>query len=99
MVNKIEDPKNQKRFQNYNRTMLMTYKDIDLDILLVFKDGMATVTEGTHDTPDMKIVTDTKTILGILDGSVSAMRSFMGGRIKADGPARDLMKLQQLLKA
>ncbi|MDF1539515.1 MAG: SCP2 sterol-binding domain-containing protein [Candidatus Thorarchaeota archaeon] len=77
----------------------MTYKDIGLDVTLVFKDGTATVTEGTHGAPDMKIVTDTKTILGILDGSLSAMRSFMGGKIKADGPARDLMKLQHLLKA
>jgi len=99
MVNKIEEPKNQKRFQNYNKVMLMTYKDLDLDLTLVFNDGKATVNEGAPSSPDMKIITDTKTILGILDGSKSAMRSFMSGKIKAEGPARDLMKLQHLLKA
>lgn len=99
MVIKIEEPKNQKRFQNFNKIMVMTFKDIDLDVILTFKDGKATVSDGTHDSPDMKIITDTTTILGILDGSQSAMRSFMGGKIKADGPARDLMKLQHLLKA
>jgi len=98
-VNRVEEPKNQKRFQNYEKIMMMTYKDIDLDVTIEFKDGKAVVMEGTHDSPDMKIITDTMTILGILDGSKSAMRSFMGGKIKADGPARDLMKLQHLLKA
>ncbi|MFW9849317.1 MAG: SCP2 sterol-binding domain-containing protein [Candidatus Thorarchaeota archaeon] len=99
MVAKIEDPSLEKRFRNYDRIMLMTYKDIGLDITIEFKEGKATVSEGAHESPDMTIITDTATILGILDGSKSAMRSFMGGKIKADGPARDLMKLQSLLKS
>ena len=99
MVTKVEEPKNQKRFKNYNKIMLMTFKDIELDVTVKFKDGKAVVEEGTPETTDMKIITDTNTILGILDGSRSAMRSFMGGKIKADGSPRDLMKLQSLLKA
>ncbi|MHA1909485.1 MAG: SCP2 sterol-binding domain-containing protein [Candidatus Thorarchaeota archaeon] len=99
MVAKVEDPKLQKRFRNFDRIMLMTYTDLELDVTIEFKDGKATVSEGTHDSPDMTITTDTATILGILDGSKSAMRSFMGGKIKAEGPARDMMKLQSLLKS
>ena len=99
MVNKIEEPRNMKRFQSFDRVMLMTYTDLSLDVTIIFRDGKATVTEGATATPDMTIVTDSTTILGILDGTKSAMRSFMSGKIKADGPARDLMKLQHLLKA
>ncbi len=99
MVTKVEEPKNQKRFKNYDKIMLMTFKDIELDVTINFKDGKAVVQEGTPETTDMKIITDTITLLGILDGSRSAMRSFMGGKIKADGSPRDLMKLQSLLKA
>ncbi|MGY5854031.1 MAG: SCP2 sterol-binding domain-containing protein, partial [Candidatus Thorarchaeota archaeon] len=77
----------------------MTYKDLDLQVSIQFEDGRATVSEGASENPDMTVTTDSKTILSILDGSLSAMRAFMSGKIKADGPARDLMKLQHLLKA
>ncbi len=99
MVAKIETPKLQKRFAEFNRTMLMTYNDLDLHITIKFEDGKAVATEGSLNAPDMTVTTDSKTILSILDGSLSAMRAFMTGKIKADGPARDLMKLQHLLKA
>jgi putative sterol carrier protein len=99
MVAKIEDPKLEKRFRNFDRIMLMTYTDLGVDVIVEFKDGKATVSEGTPDAPHMTIITDTATILGILDGTKSAMRSFMGGKVKAEGPTRDLMKLQSLLKS
>lgn len=101
MVAKIEDPDNpklQKRFSEFNRTMLMHYKDLNLDVSIEFRSGTTKVTEGRLQNPDMTVTTDSKTILSILDGSTSAMRAFMTGKIKADGPIRDLMKIQHLLK-
>ena len=99
MIDKAGDPKMQKRFVNFNRRLLMKFEDMGMDISVVFVEGKGTVERGAIESPDMTIKTDSKTITDILNGSLSAMRAFMSGKIKADGPARDLMKLQHLLKS
>ena len=99
MVKKAEEPKMQKRFSNYSKTLLMSFEDLGFDLGVSFVDGKGTVEKGEITEPDMTIKTDSKTILDILSGNLSAMRAFMSGKIKADGPARDLMKLQHLLKS
>jgi putative sterol carrier protein len=98
MVKKAEDPRQQARFKSFTRTLLMRFSDLGLEFAINFNDGKATVSEGGLDKPDMTVTSDSQTIIGILNGELSAMRAFMGGRIKADGAARDLMKLQHLLK-
>ncbi len=99
MVKKAEEPKMQKRFSNYNKTLLMSFEDLDIDLTVSFVDGKGTVEKGGIPEPNMTIKTDSSTILDILSGNLSAMRAFMSGKIKANGPARDLMKLQHLLKS
>jgi putative sterol carrier protein len=98
MVKKAEDPKQQARFKRYTRTLLMRFSDLGIEFAIDFNDGKASVTEGGLEKPDMTVTSDSQTIIGILNGELSAMRAFMSGRIKADGAARDLMKLQHLLK-
>jgi putative sterol carrier protein len=99
MVQKVSEPKLQKRFEGFTKRMQMNYSDLDLHVFILFENGNATVSEGVSENPDITVTTDSKTILSILDGSLSAMRAFMSGKIKADGSTRDLMKLQHLLKA
>ena len=99
MVKKAEEPKMQKRFANYNKTLLMSFEDLGINLIVSFVDGKGSVKKGEIPEPNMTIRTDSRTILDILGGNLSAMRAFMSGKIKADGPARDLMKLQHLLKA
>jgi putative sterol carrier protein len=99
MVKKAEEPKMEKRFSNYSKTLLMSFEDIGIDLTVLFVDGKGTVEKGRISDPNMTVKTDSKTILDILSGNLSAMRAFMSGKIKADGPARDLMKLQHLLKS
>ncbi len=99
MIGKAEVPKMQKHFANFNRSLLMTFEDLGMDISVVFVEGKGTVERGAIESPGMTIRTDSRTIIDILNGSLSAMRAFMSGKIKADGPARDLMKLQHLLKS
>jgi putative sterol carrier protein len=99
MVSRVENPDLVKHFQSFDRTMLMSFKDLGLDITIVFDNGTATVTESTSTNPDLVVVTDSETITGILGGSTSAMRAFMSGKIKVEGPTKDLLKIQRLLKA
>ena len=99
MVKKAEEPKLQKRFTNYTKTLLMSFEDLGIEVIVSFTDGIGSVEMGTIPEPNMTVKTDSRTIIDILGGNQSAMRAFMSGKIKADGPARDLMKLQHLLKA
>ncbi|MGY5860363.1 MAG: SCP2 sterol-binding domain-containing protein [Candidatus Thorarchaeota archaeon] len=99
MVKKAEEPKMQKRFSNYSKTLLMSFEDLGIFLTISFVDGIGTVEKGEVAEPNMTVRTDSRTILDILGGNLSAMRAFMSGKIKADGPARDLMKLQHLLKS
>ena len=98
MMKKAEEPKMQKRFANYSKTLVMSFEDLGVDLTVSFVDGKGTVEKGGIPEPNMTVKTDSRTILDILGGNLSAMRAFMSGRIKANGPARDLMKLQHLLK-
>jgi putative sterol carrier protein len=99
MIKRAEDPKMLKRFENFSRTLLMSFGDLGTDISVIFANGKGIVESKTIENPNMVIKTDSKTIIDILSGNLSAMRAFMSGKIKADGPAKDLMKLQHLLKA
>jgi putative sterol carrier protein len=99
MVSKVKDPKLEDKFREYNKTMQMTYTDIGLDVTITFDSGTATIAEGEAGAADMMVTTDSTTILNILNGSQSAMRAFMSGKIKVKGSTRDLLKLQHLLKA
>ena len=99
MVKKAEEPKMQRRFLNYSKSLVMSFGDLEFDLTVSFIDGKGTVEMGGINEPDMTVKTDSRTILDILGGNLSAMRAFMSGKIKADGPARDLMKLQHLLKS
>ena len=99
IVSKVKDPKLEDKFREYNKTMQMIYTDIGFDVTITFDSGSATVAEGLSDAADMTVTTDSTTILNIFNGSQSAIRAFMGGKIKVEGSTRDLLMLQHLLKA
>ena len=96
---KLEGPKMQKKFNNYDRILQLVFTDLEFDVIIEFDSLKATIREGSVEEPDLKVTTEGKTIVSILDGSLSAMRAFMTGKIKAKGSTRDLLKLQHLLKA
>ncbi|TFH11508.1 MAG: hypothetical protein E4H14_00740, partial [Candidatus Thorarchaeota archaeon] len=83
MVKKAEEPKMEKRFSNYSKTLLMSFEDIGIDLTVLFVDGKGTVEKGRISDPNMTVKTDSKTILDILSGNLSAMRAVMSGKIKA----------------
>jgi len=99
MVGKIELPKNKKRFANYNRTLQLEFTDnSDVVCHIVFNEGTATIVDGVDENADLMIITTTETIMAILDGRLSPTRAFIAGKVKANGPPNDLMKLQALMK-
>jgi putative sterol carrier protein len=99
MVGKLENPKNQKRFANYNKTLQFEFTDNEDAIChIVFNEGTAKIIDGVDENAELKITTTTETIMAVIDGTLSPTRAFMAGKIKAKGPPNDLMKLQALMK-
>jgi putative sterol carrier protein len=99
MVAKMDDPKYQSRFADFNKTLQFHFTDDEgATCHIIFKEGTATITDGVDDAAELVITTTTESIMAIMDGSLSPTRAFMGGKIKAKGPMNDLIKLQALMK-
>jgi putative sterol carrier protein len=99
MVERIELPKNKKRFANYNKTLQLEFTDNrDLLCHILFNEGTATIVDGVDENAELMITTTMETLMAILNGELSPTRAFVAGKVKAKGPPNDLMKLQALMK-
>lgn len=59
----------------------------------VIKDQKCTLMEGEHESPDMKITTDIDAWNAMLRGEISGTTAYMSGRLSAEGPMSDLMRV------
>ncbi|NRA82773.1 MAG: SCP2 sterol-binding domain-containing protein [Gammaproteobacteria bacterium] len=66
---------------------------------LVVADGAYEIHDGEHDDPSVTLSLKSKTLKGLLDGSVNGMTAFMMGKIKATGNMMLATKLTQLFPA
>ena len=99
MVSNIEIPKNLKKFSKFNKTLQLRFTDDEsMNCYIVFKEGTALISDGVQEDAELEISTTTETIMAVIDGSQSPTRAFVSGKIKAQGPMNDLMKLQALMK-
>lgn len=99
MVAKMDDPKYQSRFADYNKTLQFYFTDNEeATCHMVFQGGSASIVDGIAEDAELEITTTTEAIMAIMDGTLSPTRAFMGGKVKAKGPMNDLIKLQALMK-
>lgn len=97
-ASKLDDPAYKERFKDFEKIMQFKFTDVDFSILMEFKDETCTVKEGSIENPDVLIETESEIILGISDGEVSPTKAFMGGKLKAKGDMKDMLKIQMLMK-
>jgi putative sterol carrier protein len=93
-LTKLDKPEVASEFEGYNKTMQFVFPDIDYKIRMVFKDGKATLVDGIDDKAEMSLEISSEMFMGIADGSVDPMDSFMEGTLKPKGSMQDLEKLQ-----
>ena len=99
MVAKIELPINQKKFAKFNKILQLEFTDDkSMNCYIVFKEGSASISDGGFQEAELKIITTTEIIMAVIDGSQSPIRAFVSGKIRAQGPMNDLIKLQALMK-
>ena len=63
---------------------------------VTIKDGAATVSEGTHDSPSMTLTMETSDFVALSNGELDGMSAFMGGKLKIAGDMGLAMKMQSL---
>ncbi|MCZ6506872.1 MAG: SCP2 sterol-binding domain-containing protein [Acidobacteria bacterium] len=60
------------------------------------KDGTATVSEGSHDSPTMTLTMEAADFVALSHGELDGMAAFMGGKLKIAGDMGLAMKMQTL---
>lgn len=94
---RFEDPKIQRRFKDYNKTLQFIFPDIDAKIYMRIGDAkIEEVAEGETDS-ELKVTMDSNVFFGIMDKTESPMAAYSAGKLKTVGEVPDLLKLQKLL--
>jgi putative sterol carrier protein len=94
---KIEDPEVTDRFEDWNKTVQFTMKDLDAHFKFIIENQKARVEEGQEEAPSMSVITTSDIIIGITKGELDPMEAFMNGELEAKGNLPDLTKLEVLM--
>ncbi len=95
---KFDDPSIKEKFKGFKREMQFRFTDIGANyVLSITEDPSATLKEGTVDTPNITIDTDSTTFLGVRNKTISGTQAYMSGKLKVKGVMSDLLKLQRLM--
>ena len=94
---KFDDEKIAKSFKAFNRKLVMDLTDLDLGFQITLQDGaIQSIDEGKFEKADIRITSDSETLIGMLEGSINVMTAFTAKKFKVDGKMPDLMKLMKL---
>lgn len=63
---------------------------------IVIKDGTCDVQQGENASPNVTLIMDSETLVGIMTGETDGMQAFMGGKLRAEGDMMLAMKLGEL---
>ncbi|MBY4677260.1 SCP2 sterol-binding domain-containing protein [Marinobacterium arenosum] len=70
--------------------------DDDSDFYIQINDGLCQVEKGLHDDPNLTLITDAETMIGVVSGDIDGMSAFMKGRLRAEGNVILATKLGKL---
>jgi putative sterol carrier protein len=93
-----KDEKNKKRFAKWNKSMAVTFNDIEKTYVSDITAGVPNDPEAKDiDKSDIWIKVDSGTWIGIMTGEISGMKAYTSGKLKIKGKMTDLLKLQKLM--
>lgn len=94
---KFENPKIQRRFKEYNKTLQFIFPDIDAKMFMKIGDAeLLEVAEGEVEA-ELKVTMDSSVFFAIIEKTESPMAAYSSGKLKTKGEVPDLLKLQKLL--
>ncbi|MGY5859272.1 MAG: SCP2 sterol-binding domain-containing protein [Candidatus Thorarchaeota archaeon] len=97
LSSRFDDPKIQRRFKGYNKTLQFIFPDIDAKMFMRIGDAeLLEVGEGEIEA-ELQVIMDSAVFLGIIGKTESPMAAYSSGKLKTKGEVPDLLKLQKLL--
>ncbi|MHA1964222.1 MAG: SCP2 sterol-binding domain-containing protein [Candidatus Thorarchaeota archaeon] len=94
---RFENPKIQRRFKEYNKTLQFIFPDIDAKMFMKIGDAeLLEVAEGETES-ELQVTMDTTVFFAIIEKTESPMAAYSAGKLKTKGEVPDLLKLQKLL--
>jgi putative sterol carrier protein len=97
LASKFEDPKIQRRFKEYNKTLQFIFTDLDVKVYMKIGDSeILEIAEGETDA-ELQVTMDSPVFFAIIDKTESPMAAYSAGKLKTKGEVPDLLKLQKLL--
>ncbi|MHA1131205.1 MAG: SCP2 sterol-binding domain-containing protein [Candidatus Helarchaeota archaeon] len=86
-----------ERFEDFNKTLQFTMKDLNAHFKFIVENQAARVEEGIDEAASMHVITTSDIIIGITQGEVDPMEAFMEGELEAKGNIPDLNKFEILI--
>ncbi|HZR40728.1 MAG TPA: SCP2 sterol-binding domain-containing protein [Ktedonobacteraceae bacterium] len=95
---RFAQPQIRAAFRGFTKTIQFTFPDLRRDFILsIAEDGSATLAEHIVPQPDVRVTTSSKTLAGIVDGTVNPFQAYIIRKLKVEGQMEDLLRLQKLL--
>lgn len=66
---------------------------------VAIKDGTCAVAQGDAGSPNVTLIMDTDTLVGVMTGETDGMQAFMAGKLRAEGDMMLALKLGELFPA
>ena len=86
------------KFEGFDRTLQFQFTDLETSFHTRIHEGvMDPFSEGKLEKPNLLVTTDSGTLVGIMQGSLSPLDAYSVGKLKAKGSMTDLLKLQILM--
>jgi putative sterol carrier protein len=95
---KFDTPDTKSKFEGFDRTLQFQFTDLETSFhTRIHDDVMDPFSEGELEKPNLLVTTDSGTLVGIMQGSLSPLDAYSVGKLKVKGSMTDLLKLQILM--
>ena len=95
---KFDTQDTKSKFEGFDRTLQFQFTDLETSFHTRIHNGeMDPYSEGELEKPSLLVTTDSNTLVGIMQGTLSPLDAYSVGKLKAKGSMTDLLKLQILM--
>ncbi len=95
---RFDQPDIQASFQGFSKTLQFIFPDLQRNFVLhIAENGTATMAEETIPQPDVKVISTSDLLAGIMDRTINPIQAYITRKLKVTGNMDDLMRLQKIL--
>ena len=92
------DEKLQRELEGITRTVQIEVEDGPNYKFIIDNKQISGFGEGDIDSPDVRLISDTETLTGVLKGEIGPMKAYVTKKLKLKASIEDLLRLRKFLK-